>query len=166
MTQKMKHSTHETTSTPLDGGSGLHWKKPQDYFAHMKKMLHHAKGTKPLLDPKKLLEHHRNQAGSLSEMNKIATNMFKSIAKMQGHYVKQALQDFNQFLRGVIKSKGIPDLQEHHAHLQGSIKKAMAHSSSVRQVMIEAHREAAHKAHARMQEGTDALKKSTGHSRH
>ncbi|WP_032112103.1 phasin family protein [Candidatus Paracaedibacter symbiosus] len=109
---------------------------------------------------------------ALTEANKMAIEVMKSIAQLQTQYVKQTFEDMSAIMRDVIShppvSKEAIEKQSHHVKQQAD--KAFEHGSTISSTLAKSQKEIFDIMHSRYHEGAkeffnqqDHVKSKTKH---
>lgn len=152
--------------------SSTDWKEQQHKYSQTAKKMFEkfsdfAKEAKP--HHAKIMDNHKKNLESISEANKIAIDVIKSLAKMQSDFVKQTFEDMNAMMRTAMTQKpGQPiDMSQYSDTLQHSMHRTLEHSKNVGHVLSNSGKEIHTKMKDRFEElGSDIKAHVAKHSKH
>lgn len=154
-----------------EGASSTNWQEQQHKYTQtakemFEKFSNFANEAKP--SHAKIIENHKKNLEAISEANKIAIDVLKSLAKMQSEFVKQTFEEMNAMMRTAMTQKpGQPiDLSKCSDGLQHSLQRAFEHSKNVGSVMFNSGKEIHTKMKTRAEEMGEEIKTHFSKSKH
>ncbi len=139
------------------------WKEQQHKYAQTAKEMFEkfsdfAKASKP--NHAKIMENHKKNLEALSDANKIAADVMKSLAKMQSEFVKQTFEDINAMMRNAMTQKpGQPiDVSNYSDVIQHSLQRTADHAKNVRSTLSNSGKEIHAKVKDRLEEVSEDIK--------
>lgn len=110
--------------------------------------------VKPTFDKDAMMQSHRKNLDALTEANKMAVEVMKSITQLQSQYVKQTFEDFSKMM----KSMGQSGEQANHGEaVKDQLSKAMEHGSAITNTLTKSQREIMEMMHGRFSESVEEL---------
>lgn len=129
-------------------------------FPHLGDML---KGFSqfPKIDKEAVMASHRKNLDALTEANKMAVEVMKSITQLQGQYLKQAFEDFSAVMKDTMGNVASKETAEKHGqHVKDQIAKAMDHGSAITNTLAKSKKEIFELMHNRFSESVEEFKES------
>lgn len=126
----------------------------------------------PILDREAMMSSHKKNMEALTEANKMAIEVMKSIAQLQSQYVKQTFEDMTSIMRDTMghqnSSKEI--LEKQSNHMKDQVQKAFDHGASITSTLAKSQREIFDIMHNRYHQGAqetfDLQEKVTKKTKH
>jgi phasin family protein len=113
----------------------------------------------PQMDKSAMFATHRKNLESLNEANKMAADVMKSIATLQGQFIRQAFDDMTSFMRDAMTQKLTPEVQGEK--IKGAVAKAMEHSSNIANIMLKSNQDIFKSMQNKFKEGMEDLQETT-----
>lgn len=120
----------------------------------------------PHLDREAMMKAHRKNMEALTEANKTAIEVMKSIAQLQSQYVKQTFEDFTAIMKDAIANPPMSKevIEKNSARIKEQFTKAWEHGSSITNTLAKSHKEIFEIMQNRAKEGAheslDMIKKA------
>ena len=139
------------------------WKEQQHKYAQtakgmFEKFSDFKKASKP--NHAKIIENHKKNLEAISDANKIAADVMKSLAKMQSEFVKQTFEDINEMMRNAMTQKpGQPiDLSNYSDVVKHSLQRTTEHAKNVNNVLSNSGKEIHARVKDRVEEAHEDIK--------
>jgi len=139
------------------------WKEQQHKYAQtakdmFEKFSNFTKTSKP--NHEKTLENHKKNLEALSDANKIAADVVKSLAKMQSDFIKQTFEDVNAILRNVMTQKpGQPiNLSQYSDVMKNPMQRTAEHAKKVGSALSNSGKEIHARVKNRAEEASEDIK--------
>ena len=89
------------------------------------------------MDKESMMMSHRKNMEALTEANRMAVEVMKSITQLQSQYVKQTFEDFSSVMKdaGAHPPVSKEAMTNHAGHVKSQMEKAMSHGSNVAQTL-------------------------------
>lgn len=129
-------------------------------FPHLGNML---KGLSqaPKIDKEAVMNSHRKNLDTLTEANKMAIEVMKSITQLQGQYIKKAFEDFSGIMKDTMGKVASKETAEKHSqHVKDQIAKAMDHGSAITNTLSKSKKEILELMHNRFSESVTEFQES------
>lgn len=131
----------------------------QNPFQKVQETIKEFTSKMPGLDKEAMMHSHKKNMEALTEANKMAIEVMKSIAQLQTQYVKQTFEDISSIMRETISnapaSKEMLDKQSQHTKTQ--VDKAFEHSSNISAKLAKSQKEIFDLMHSRYHEGAKEI---------
>lgn len=109
----------------------------------------------PVIDKQAMMSSHKKNMEALTEANKMAIEVMKSIAQLQSQYVKQTFEDMTSIMRDTLshpkKSKDMVEKRSHH--LKDQVQKAFDHGATITSTLAKSQKEIFDLMHSRYHDG-------------
>lgn len=107
------------------------------------------------MDKESMMMSHRKNMEALTEANRMAVEVMKSIAQLQSQYVKQTFEDFSSVMKETMAHPPASKeaMSNHAGHVKSHVEKAMSHGSNVAQTLANSQKEIFDLMHKRYSEG-------------
>jgi len=94
------------------------------------------------IDKESMMMSHRKNMEALTEANRMAIEVMKSISQLQSQYVKQTFEDFSSVMKDAMAHPPASKeaLNAHAGHIKTHMEKAMNHGSTVAKTLSESHK--------------------------
>ncbi len=116
-------------------------------------------GGMPKLDHETMMQSHRKNLDALTEANKMAVEVMKSIAQLQSQYVKQTFEDFSSIMKDTVgKAASKDSFEKHGEHVKDQIQKVMTHGTTITNTLAKSQKEIMDIMHSRFSEGVQELR--------
>lgn len=90
-----------------------------------------------MLDKDAMMNHHKKAMETISDANKMAVEIVKSLSSLQTQFMRQSFEDFTSMMKEMSATPMSPDSWKNQAkHMKDSLSKAVDHSSNMSNVMI------------------------------
>jgi phasin family protein len=110
----------------------------------------------PKIDKEAMMNSHRKNLDALSEANKRAMDVIKSISQLQSQYMKQAFDDFSSAMQDMMKIKGTNEaIEKHSSHVKNHVSKAVEHGKNITTTLAKTQKEIFDIMRNRYKEGMD-----------
>jgi phasin family protein len=120
------------------------------------------KNMSDLFDKEKIMKSHRKNIEALTEANKMAVDVLKSLAQLQSQYMKKSFEDMTNMIQGSMKTGDKANPTEKHATaIKGHIDRTLEHSQAITSTLAQSHRDIYQLFHNRMTSGVKEAKEST-----
>lgn len=132
----------------------IDWKEQQQKYTQTAKNMFEKFASQapkvPKIDYEALMIGHKKNIEALTDANKMATEVLKSIAQLQGQFVKQAFADINQAMQDVAskKDENADKLSASADAMKQTFTKALEHAGQIGNVL----KNSGNQIHARMKE--------------
>lgn len=149
--KKNEHKSEEKKSS---------WQEHQKkYASNAKEMFENFSKNfqNPSVHKEAMMANHNKNLDALSDSNRMAIEVLKSIAKLQSDYIKQTFEDMNHILRESIKNNS-KDHQAHAKKIQETMHRSLDHSINIGSVMANSHKEIHSRLHDRIREGMEEIR--------
>lgn len=117
------------------------WKEQQQKYAQTAKEMFEkftvSAPKAPKIDFEAVMAGNKKNMEALSDANKMAVEVLKSISQLQSQFVRQTFDDFNKLMQGVMAQKpGSPmDFSAPTECMKNTISKAVEHAGKVGEVL-------------------------------
>lgn len=121
--------------------SAFDWKEHQQKYSQTAKDMfakfHEHAHKMPKVDHEAALASHKKNLEALTDANKMAVEVMKSIAELQGQFVRQTFEDLNKMIRENMSNKPgeKKDFSISADSMKNSIQKAVDHAGKVGEVL-------------------------------
>ncbi|CAO5674486.1 MAG: hypothetical protein HEEMFOPI_00068 [Holosporales bacterium] len=127
------------------------------------------KGELPKMDQDKMLKMHQKNMETLNEANKLALDVMRQIATLQGQFMSQTFQEVDHLIRENLAFKNQSPqeaAQKQTERFQGAVQRAMDHSHNVSQVMLKSNQELFKSVQNRFEEGMKEMNTTFNKTKH
>lgn len=109
----------------------------------------------PSLDKEAMMRSHKKNMEALTEANKMAIEVMKTIANMQSQYVKQTFEDISSIMRDALSHPPASKeaVEKHSTHTKVQAEKAFEHGSNITATLAKSQKEIFDLMHNRYHEG-------------
>lgn len=113
----------------------------------------------PSLDKEAIMRSHKKNMEALTEANKMAIEVMKSIAQLQSQYVKQTFEDMSLIMKDALAHPPASKeaAEKHSMHAKAQAEKAFEHGSSITATLAKSQKEIFDLMHSRYHEGAQEL---------
>lgn len=110
----------------------------------------------PGLDKEAMMRSHKKNMEALTEANKMAIEVMKSIAQLQSQYVKQTFEDMSLIMKEALSNAPASKeaVEKHSIHAKAQAEKAFEHGSSITATLAKSQKEIFDLMHNRYHEGS------------
>lgn len=152
MTTKDKKPKKDKTSSPSEDN-----KETFNPFGAAKDMFNQfsKQAEMPKVNREAVMASHRKNLETLNEANKMAVDVMKSIATLQGQFMRQTFEDMNAYVKDVISQKVNPEA--HSEKLKSAVSKAMEHSSNIANIMLKSNQDLFKTIQNRFEDGVEEM---------
>lgn len=120
---------------------------PMNFGAEMMKAF-----AKPI-DREAMMASHKKNLEALTEANKMAVDVMKSIAQLQTQYLKKTFEDMTHMAKDAMTSKPAPNQWEAHSlKMKEYIHNAIDHGSTIASTLVKSHKDMHEVFHKRLHE--------------
>ncbi|MBP9753026.1 MAG: phasin family protein [Proteobacteria bacterium] len=126
-------------------------------------------GDMPKMDQDKMMNIHKKNMETLNEANKLALDVMRQIATLQGQFMTQTFQEVDQIIRENLAFKNTnpqETVKKQTDRFQGAVQRAMDHSKNVSQVMLKSNQELFKSVQNRFEEGMKEMNSSFNKTKH
>ena len=127
----------------------------QNNFQKAKETIKTISKKMPVLDKEAMMSSHKKNMEALTEANKMAVEVMKSIAQLQSQYVKQTFEDMKSIMQEV-KTHPKPSkeaIETHSYYMKDQIQKAFDHGTKITATLAKSQKEIFDTMHSRYYEG-------------
>ena len=113
----------------------------------------------PPVDKEALMASHRKNLDALTEANKTAIEVMKSITQLQKEYLKQTFEDLKTSFKEKVQTVNPKEMASNHAsHLKSHVSKAMEHGNTLASTLGQSHKQIMEILRNRFSEGAQETK--------
>ncbi|AIK96021.1 phasin family protein [Candidatus Odyssella acanthamoebae] len=107
------------------------------------------------MDKESMMMSHRKNMEALTEANRMAVEVMKSIAQLQSQYVKQTFDDMASIMKDAMAHPPVSKeaVAKHTDHVKSHVEKVVGHSSNVAGAIAKSQKEIFDLMHKRYSEG-------------
>jgi phasin family protein len=127
------------------------------------------KGDMPKMDQEKMLDMHKKNMETLTEANKLAVDVMRQIAQLQGQFLTQTFTEVDQLVRENLAFKNAkPEecVKKNTERFKGAVERAMEHSNNVSQVMLKSNQDIFKTVQNRFEEGMKEMQANFNKTKH
>lgn len=116
-------------------------------------------GTVPgVLNKEDMMKAHKRNMETLTEANKMAVEVMRSIATLQSQYIKKTFEDMSEVMKDVMKPDNSKEgLRNRNAHIQDQMHRAFDHTANVNNILSKTQREMFDRMYDRYNEGAEEM---------
>lgn len=121
--------------------------------------------TGQAINKEALMASHKKNLEALTEANKTAVEVMKSISQLQTQYLKQAFEDMTAMFRETATSKADPKAswESHSEKMKHHISSAVEHGSAIASELLNSQKKMQEIFHKRMSEGLNEARELHQH---
>lgn len=107
------------------------------------------------IDKESMMMSHRKNMEALTEANRMAVEVMKSIAQLQSQYVKQTFEDMTSIMKDAMAHPPASKeaVAKHTGHVKSHVEKAVEHGSNIASTLAKSQKEIFDLMHKRYSEG-------------
>ncbi|MBW8308936.1 MAG: phasin family protein [Candidatus Paracaedibacteraceae bacterium] len=111
------------------------------------------------MDKESMMMSHRKNMEALTEANRMAVEVMKSIAQLQSQYVKQTFDDMASVMKDAMAHPPVSKeaMTKHSDHVKSHVEKAVGHSSNVASTLAKSQKEIFDLMHKRYNDGLEEM---------
>lgn len=108
----------------------------------------------PQLDKEAMMNSHKKNLEALTEANKMAVEVMKSITQLQSQYVKQTFEDMSSIMKDMLSNAPMSkeSVSKHSIHLKDQATKAFEHTTNISATLAKSQKEIFDLMHSRYHE--------------
>lgn len=112
-------------------------------------------GKIPHLDREAMMNSHKKNMEALTEANRMAVEVMKSIAQLQTQYVKQTFEDMSSIMKDMFVHPPMSkeSVEKQSDHLKNQTNKAFEHGANISATLAKSQKEIFDIMHSRYNEG-------------
>ncbi len=111
-----------------------------------------------ILNKEDMMKAHKKNMETLSEANKMAVEVMKSIATLQSQYIKKTFEDMSEVMKDFMKPDASKEaLRKRSATVQDQIHRAFDHTANVNNILSTSQREMFDRMYDRYNEGAEEI---------
>jgi phasin family protein len=132
----------------------------QNPFEHLQEMIKDMSSkVTGSMDRESMMLSHRKNMEALTEANRMAVEVMKSIAQLQSHYVKQTFADIASIFKDMTTTAPLSKeaLTKHTDYIKHSTEKATVHGSTIASAIAKSQKEIFDLMHRRYSEGVGEM---------
>jgi phasin family protein len=138
----------------------------------MKETVNNISKKMPTLDKEAMMNSHKKNMEALTEANKMAVEVMKSLAHLQSQYVKQTFEDMTSLMRERLANPkpSKEAVEKHSNHIKDQVQKAFDHGANITSTLAKSQKEIFDLMHARYHESAtsafEAQEKNISKTKH
>lgn len=111
------------------------------------------------MDKESMMMSHRKNMEALTEANRMAVEVMKSIAQLQSQYVKQTFEDMTAIMKDTIAHPPASKeaVAKHAGHMKSQVEKAVDHGANVAGAIAKSQKEIFDLMHQRYSDGLSEM---------
>jgi phasin family protein len=111
------------------------------------------------MDKESMMMSHRKNMEALTEANRMAVEVMKSIAQLQSQYVKQTFEDMASIMKDTMAHPPVSKeaVSKHTGHVKSQVEKAVGHGSNMAGAIAKSQKEIFDLMHNRYSEGMSEM---------
>lgn len=131
----------------------------QNPFQKVQESMKEFTNKMPSLDKEAMMSSHKKNMEALTEANKMAIEVMKSIAQLQTQYVKQTFEDMSSIMKDALAHPPASKeaVAKHSMHAKTQAEKAFEHGSNITATLAKSQKEIFDLMHNRYHEGAQEL---------
>lgn len=128
---------------------------PMDFGAEM------MKAFKKPIDKEAMMANHKKNLEALTQANKMAVDVMKSIAQLQSQYLKKTFDDMALMARDAMTHAAPKDQWENHStKMKEHLYSAIDHGTAIANTLVKSHKEIQEVFKSRLQENIKVAKET------
>ena len=111
------------------------------------------------MDKESMMMSHRKNMEALTEANRMAVEVMKSIAQLQSQYVKQTFDDMASIMKDAMAHPPASKeaMTKHTDHVKSQVERAVGHSNNVASSVAKSQKEIFDLMHKRYSDGLEEM---------
>lgn len=120
----------------------------------------------PGMDKDAVMASHKKNLEALTEANKMAVEVMKSISQLQTQYIKQTFEDMSAIMQNITSaSSSQATLAQHSQNVKDQLSRIMDHGTNISNTMKNGQREILDIMHNRFSEGMNEANDMFAHKK-